>query len=82
MHLGVEIRVRTGDPPVYEDRFVHADLCHHIADLVARIKLGGGAGVASEANFCLYCHTQLSSLSVPQGFIRAGKSALPCARSY
>lgn len=72
--LGVEIRVRTSDPPQYEEVLVHGDLCYHIADLIARIKLGGGAGVASEQNFCLYCRTRLSSLSVPAGFTRAGKS--------
>ncbi|QRV96762.1 hypothetical protein RhiJN_24780 [Ceratobasidium sp. AG-Ba] len=71
LHSGVELRVRTGDPAVYERCMVHADLCHHIADLIARIKIGGGAGVASELNFCLYCRSRLSSISVPAGFIRA-----------
>ncbi|KAF8601942.1 hypothetical protein BDV93DRAFT_584343 [Ceratobasidium sp. AG-I] len=71
LQSGVEIRVRTSDPPQYEEVLVHGDLCYHIADLIARIKLGGGAGVASELNFCLYCRTRLSSLSVPAGFTRA-----------
>ncbi|QRW04041.1 hypothetical protein RhiLY_03040 [Ceratobasidium sp. AG-Ba] len=70
LHSGVELRVRTGDPAVYEQCMVHANLCHHIADLIARIKIGGGAGVASELNFCLYCRSRLSSISVPAGFIR------------
>ncbi|KDN38399.1 hypothetical protein RSAG8_09493, partial [Rhizoctonia solani AG-8 WAC10335] len=63
--------IREGDPPVYHEQYVHAHLAQHIADLIARIKMGGGAGLRSELNFCLYCHTRLSSLSVPNGFIRA-----------
>jgi hypothetical protein len=58
-----------GDPPVYREQVVHAELTQHIADLIAHIKLGGGAGLKSELNFCLYCHTHLSSLSVPAGFV-------------
>lgn len=73
---GVEIRVRKGDPPEYENCMVHAHLSQHIADLMARIKLGGGAGVASELNFCLYCRTRLSSISVPTGFTRESKYTL------
>ncbi|KAF8597086.1 hypothetical protein BDV93DRAFT_411443, partial [Ceratobasidium sp. AG-I] len=49
---------------------VHGELSQHIADLIARIKMGGGAGVKSEHNFCLYCHSRLSSLSVPSGYMR------------
>lgn len=64
--------VRRGNPPVYEEELVHGELSQHIADLIARIKLGGGAGVKSEMNFCLYCHARLSSISVPTGFIRQG----------
>ncbi|KAG8779504.1 hypothetical protein FRC12_024185 [Ceratobasidium sp. 428] len=70
LHRGVEIVVRRGDPPVYQKELVHGDLSQHIADLIARIKMGGGAGVRSERNFCLYCHAFLSSLSVSAGFIR------------
>jgi hypothetical protein len=66
------MRVRKGDPPQYEQCIVHADLHYHIADLIARIKLGGGAGVTSEANFCLYCRTRLSAISMPAGFKRRG----------
>ncbi|KAB5590187.1 Protein CSF1 [Ceratobasidium theobromae] len=47
---------------------VYGELTQHIADLIAHIKMGGGAGVKSELNFCLYCHTQLSSLSMQAGF--------------
>lgn len=62
--------VRRGDPPVYEEEVVHGELTQQIADLIARIKMGGGAGVKSELNFCLYCHSRLSSISVPFGFQR------------
>ncbi|QRV94930.1 Transposase family Tnp2 protein [Ceratobasidium sp. AG-Ba] len=67
---GVRMIVRKGDPPVYEEEIVHGDLTQHIADLIARIKMGGGAGLRSELNFCLHCHTRLSSLSVPAGYMR------------
>ncbi|CEL55034.1 LPS-assembly protein [Rhizoctonia solani AG-1 IB] len=68
---GVIINVREGvQPPVYRDRKIYAELSQHIADLIARIKMGGGAGVRSELNFCLYCRARLSSLSVPAGYIR------------
>jgi hypothetical protein len=66
--------IREGDPPVYREEVVHAQLDFHIADLIARIKMGGGAGVKSERNFCLYCHTHLSALSTPAGFTRQGTS--------
>lgn len=69
---GIVMTVRQGDPPVFVEQLVHAELTQHIADLIARIKMGGGAGVRSELNFCLYCRTRLSSLSVPAGFIRRG----------
>lgn len=68
--------IRTGEPAQYHREWVYARLCYHIADLIARIKLGGGAGVASEQNFCLHCHTPLSALAVPAGFRRRGKPAL------
>lgn len=64
--------VRRGDPPVYQEELVHGELTQHIADLIARIKMGGGAGIKSELNFCLYCHSRLSSISVPFGFQREG----------
>ena len=64
--------IRQGDPPVYRELPVHAELSQHIADLMARIKLGGGAGLKSELNFCLYCRSHLSLLSVPAGFCRQG----------
>ena len=71
----MEISVREGeDPPIYQDRVVYGDLSLHIADLIARIKIGGGAGLRSELNFCLYCRARLSSLSVPAGYIRDGKA--------
>lgn len=54
----------------FEDEVVHGDLHNQIADLVARIKMSGAAGVASELNFCMYCRRRLSALSVPAGFIR------------
>lgn len=72
-YSGVEMRIRRADPLRYEQCLVHADLCHHIAELIARIKLGGGAGVAFELNFCLYCRMRLSALSVPAGFTRESK---------
>jgi hypothetical protein len=65
--------VRHGDPAVYEETVIHGELSQHIADLIARIKMGGGAGVKSEMNFCLHCHTRLSSLSVAAGFICEGE---------
>ncbi|KAG8705691.1 hypothetical protein FRC08_001512 [Ceratobasidium sp. 394] len=34
--------------------------------------MGGGAGIKSELNFCLYCLCRLSSLSVPAGYMREG----------
>jgi hypothetical protein len=64
--------VRQGNPPVYEETVVHGELSQHIADLITHIKLGGGAGVKSELNFCLYCHAKLSSLAVPAGFVCEG----------
>ena len=64
--------VRQGDPAVYREQPVHAELSQHIADLMARIKLGGGPGLKSELNFCLYCRSRLSSISVPEGFRRQG----------
>lgn len=67
------MNVRKGDPPRHEQCMVHADLHYHIADLIARIQLGGGAGVASEMNFCLYCRTRLSALSTAAGFHRESK---------
>ncbi|QRV98832.1 Transposase family tnp2 [Ceratobasidium sp. AG-Ba] len=67
---GVVMSVRKGNPPIYQDELVHADLTQHIADLIARIKMGGGAGIKSELNFCLYCHGKLSALSVAAGFTR------------
>ncbi|KEP47373.1 transposase family Tnp2 protein [Rhizoctonia solani 123E] len=71
LRQGVRMTIREGDPAVYREQYVHAHLTQHIADLIARIKMGGGAGLRSERNFCLYSHTHLSSLSVPDGFIRA-----------
>ncbi|CUA74597.1 Protein CSF1 [Rhizoctonia solani] len=70
LQQGVRMTIREGDPPVYREQYVHVHLTQHIADLIARIKMGGGAGLRSERHFCLYCHTRLSSLSVPDGFIR------------
>ncbi|QRV96270.1 Transposase family tnp2 [Ceratobasidium sp. AG-Ba] len=69
---GVRMTVWRGDPPIYEEQTVHAELSQHIADLIARIKMGGGASLKSEVNFCLYCHSRLSSLSVATGYIREG----------
>ncbi|QRV78718.1 Transposase family Tnp2 protein [Ceratobasidium sp. AG-Ba] len=67
---GVRMIVRKGDPPVYQEEVVHGDLTQHIADLMARIKMGGGAGLKSELNFCLYCRMRLSHLSVSAGYMR------------
>ncbi|KAG9101105.1 hypothetical protein FS749_010288 [Ceratobasidium sp. UAMH 11750] len=67
---GVRMTVRRGDPPVYQEEIVHGELAQHIADLIARIEMGGGAGLRSELNFCLYCHMRLSCLSVPAGYMR------------
>ncbi|QRW25937.1 Transposase family tnp2 [Rhizoctonia solani] len=39
---GVRMLVRRGDPPVYEEEVVYGELTQHIADLIARIKMGGG----------------------------------------
>ncbi|KDN34883.1 hypothetical protein RSAG8_12070, partial [Rhizoctonia solani AG-8 WAC10335] len=70
LQQGVRMTIRQGDPPVYQEEVIHATITQHIADLIARIKIGGGAGVKSEKNFCLYCHTLLSALSVPDGYTR------------
>ncbi|QRV95522.1 Transposase family tnp2 [Ceratobasidium sp. AG-Ba] len=67
---GVRMVVRQGHPPILREEIVHANLNQHIADLMACIKMGGGAGLKSELNFCLYCHMRLSSLSVPAGYNR------------
>ncbi|QRV85925.1 Transposase family tnp2 [Ceratobasidium sp. AG-Ba] len=67
---GIRMTIRHGDPPIYEEKLVHGELSQHIADLVARIKIGGRAGLKSELNFCLYCHCRLSSLSVQAGYMR------------
>jgi hypothetical protein len=69
---GVNMTVRPGDPPVYREEVVHDEPTQHIANLIVRIKMGGGAGVRSELNFCLYCHTRLSSLSVSVGYLCQG----------
>lgn len=71
--LGVVMNVRRGDPPRFSDQLVHTELTQHIADLIARIKMGGGAGIRLELNFCLYCRARLSSISVPAGYMRRGK---------
>jgi hypothetical protein len=65
--------IRQGDPPTYHQQVVHAELSLHIADLIARIKMAGSAGVNSEHSFCLYCRMRLSSLSVAAGFMRNSK---------
>jgi hypothetical protein len=65
--------VRQGNPPIFREEVVHAELTQHIADLIARIKMGGGAGIKSELNFCLYCHMRLSALSMPDGYVREGQ---------
>ncbi|QRV91932.1 Transposase family tnp2 [Ceratobasidium sp. AG-Ba] len=67
---GIHMNVRCGDPPIYEEKLVHGELSQHIADLIARIKIGGRAGLKSELNFCLYCHCRLSSLSVQAGYMQ------------
>lgn len=70
--IGARMLVRQGDPPTHREELVHGELTQHITDLVARIKLGGGASVKLELNFSLYCHCRLSSLSVAVGFMREG----------
>ncbi|CUA74382.1 UvrD/REP helicase [Rhizoctonia solani] len=72
LQQGVRMKVRRGNPAVYREEVVHGELTQQIADLIARIKIGGGAGIRSERNFCLYCHTRLSALSMPSGYIREG----------
>lgn len=64
--------IRQGDPPLYQEELVHSDLTLHIGGLIAHIKLEGGAGVKSELNICLYCHSWLSSLTVSAGFLCQG----------
>ncbi|CUA76597.1 Neurobeachin-like protein 2 [Mus musculus] [Rhizoctonia solani] len=72
LERGVEFNIREEGPdgPVYREQMIYFGLSQHIADLLARIKLGGGAGVKSELNFCLHCRARLSSLSVSAGFTR------------
>ncbi|KAG8721873.1 hypothetical protein FRC08_009396 [Ceratobasidium sp. 394] len=41
---GVRMLIRRGDPPVFEEELVYGELSQLIADLMARIKMGGGAG--------------------------------------
>ncbi|KAF8675480.1 hypothetical protein RHS04_06703 [Rhizoctonia solani] len=72
LQQGVHMTVCQGDPPTYCKEVVHAKLTLHIADLIARIKMGRGAGLKSEKNFCLYCLTQLSALLVADGYICEG----------
>jgi hypothetical protein len=60
----------------FEEQVVHGDLFNLITDLVARIKMGGASGVASELNFCLYCRTRLSALSVPAGYESQSRSSI------
>ncbi|EUC63646.1 transposase family Tnp2 protein [Rhizoctonia solani AG-3 Rhs1AP] len=73
LNQGVEINIPDEDnPAIFRKQVVHGVLSQHIADLIARIKLGGGSGLKSELNFCLYCRARLSSLSVPSGYIREG----------
>jgi hypothetical protein len=69
---GVMMTIRRGNPPAFTEQIVHTELTQHIADLIACIKLGRGAGVRSEQNFGLYCRAQLSSISVPAGYKHQG----------
>jgi hypothetical protein len=71
-NTGVRMTIHQGNPPIFREEVVHAELTQHIADLIARIKMGGGAGIKSELNFCLYCHMRLSALSMPDGYVREG----------
>lgn len=65
----------------FQEEFVHGNLHNQICDLVARIKMSSGAGVASELNFCLYCRMRLSALSVPAGFIRQSELLLAITKT-
>ncbi|KAF8595180.1 hypothetical protein BDV93DRAFT_481245 [Ceratobasidium sp. AG-I] len=71
LQQGVRMPVWNNEQQAFEQLVIHGDLHNQIADLIARIKMIGAAGVASELNFCLYCRTRLSALSVPVGFTRA-----------
>jgi hypothetical protein len=71
---GVELPVWDSNMQQFNQQLIYVDLLNHITDLVAHIKMCGGAGVAYELNFCLYCRTRLSALSVPMGFQSQSKS--------
>jgi hypothetical protein len=45
-----------------EEELVHARLSLAIVDHMARIKVCGHAGTASELNFCIYCKLKQSYL--------------------
>ncbi|KAF8594557.1 hypothetical protein BDV93DRAFT_515687 [Ceratobasidium sp. AG-I] len=67
---GVRMPMWNCENQIFEQLNVHGDLHNQITDLMARIKMIGGAGIGSELNFCLYCRTHLSALSAPTGFLR------------
>lgn len=49
---------------MYPEELVHCELMQQIAKSIAHVEMGGGAGVKSELNFCLYCHSRLLLLPV------------------
>lgn len=64
--------VHQDDLLMYQEELVPGELSQHITDLIAHIKMGGGTGIRSELNFCLYCHCHLSSLLAAAGSVGKG----------
>jgi hypothetical protein len=52
----------------------YVEVLVNACDTMGRIKMVGGAGLASAKNFCLYCKSPLCSLAMRAGYIRHSKS--------
>ncbi|EUC63661.1 transposase family Tnp2 protein, partial [Rhizoctonia solani AG-3 Rhs1AP] len=68
LEQGVEMQVYDQNTRQMVRETVHARLSLGVLDYIARLKLTGHAGVASENHFCLYCVKKLSQLSVRDGY--------------
>ncbi|CUA73103.1 similar to conserved hypothetical protein [Rhizoctonia solani] len=68
LEQGVEMQVYDQNTRRMVRETVYARLSLGVLDYIARLKLTGHAGVASEDHFCLYCTKKLSQLSVRDGY--------------
>ncbi|CAE6450794.1 unnamed protein product, partial [Rhizoctonia solani] len=65
---GIQMRVYDQNTQRMVPETIHARLTLRILDYIARLKITGHAGVASEDHFCLYCNKMLCQLSVREGY--------------